>query len=80
MLETGTVLGEKHYAMMSAIDGKRTKSGFEHQFRKVKARAKELQEQAKRDGGVGTPVKGKARGGGTGLGSAKASGGGKRSK
>ena len=85
MLETGTGLGEKHYAMMSAIDGKRTKSAFEHQFRKVKARAKELQDQAKKGESVRTPVKGKLRGvGGSavksgGGGSAK-SGGGKRSK
>ncbi|KAK3686278.1 hypothetical protein LTR37_019961 [Vermiconidia calcicola] len=56
MAESGVSLGMKHYEMMSAVDGTRGKDSFNHQFRKVKARAKELQEQAK-DGGVGTPVK-----------------------
>ena len=64
MAESGVSLGMKHYEMMSAVDGTRGKDSFNHQFRKVKARAKELQEQAK-DGGVGTPVKKtKANGGG----------------
>lgn len=33
LLESGTVLGSKHYELMSAVDGKRTKSAFEHRFR-----------------------------------------------
>jgi len=42
MLESGVTLGAKHYSMMSAIDGKRGPDSLNHQFRKVKARAKEL--------------------------------------
>ncbi|EME48591.1 hypothetical protein DOTSEDRAFT_19115 [Dothistroma septosporum NZE10] len=59
VLESGVVLGEKHYQMMAAVDGNRSASAFQHQFRKVKARAKELQEQGGGGGGVtaGTPLK-----------------------
>jgi hypothetical protein len=58
MAESGVTLGTKHYEMMSALDGKRGKDGFQHQFRKVKARAKELQEQIASGGGkIVTPVK-----------------------
>lgn len=46
MQESGVTLGMKHYEMMAAISGK-GKDSFNHQFRKVKARAKELGEQAK---------------------------------
>ena len=56
MMESGVTLGTKHYEMMSAIDGTRGKDSFSWQFRKVKARAKELQDQVK-NGGVGEPVK-----------------------
>jgi hypothetical protein len=83
MAESGVTLGTKHYEMMSAMDGKRGAHGFQHQFRKVKARAKELGEMAAKAGSEGgggglTPVV-KSRGKGAG-GSAKKSGGGKRSK
>ena len=46
MQESGVTLGGKHYEMMAAISGK-GKDSFNHQFRKVKARAKELFDQAK---------------------------------
>lgn len=42
MTESGMVLGNRHYDHMAKLDGKRTASSFEHQFRKIKARAKEL--------------------------------------
>lgn len=61
MLESGVTLGKKHYEMMSAVDGERGVDSFQHQFRAAKARAKDLQEQAK-SGEVGTPVK-KTKGG-----------------
>ncbi|KAK3670545.1 hypothetical protein LTR78_009513 [Recurvomyces mirabilis] len=77
MLESGVSLSGKHYEMMSAVDGSRGKDAFNHQFRKVKARAKELQDQAKKGGGVGTPVKGKPRGG-DGSAVKSGTGGGKR--
>lgn len=57
VLESGVTLGDKHYQMMSAVDGDRSASAFQHQFRKVKARAKELQKQAASGEGVGTPAK-----------------------
>ena len=38
----GSSLGNKAYELMSKLDGKRSASSFEHQFRAVKARAKEL--------------------------------------
>ncbi|KAK4560663.1 hypothetical protein LTR86_005241 [Recurvomyces mirabilis] len=78
MLESGVSLCGKHYEMMSAVDGSRGKDAFNHQFRKVKARAKELQDQAKKGGDVGTPVKGKPRGGGGGSAVKSGTGGGKR--
>ena len=46
MQKSGVTLGTKHFEMMAAISGK-GKDSFNHQFRKVKARAKELGEQAK---------------------------------
>lgn len=64
MLESGTVLGSPHYEMMASVSGSRTKSSFEHQFRKVKARAKELQEQVKSGAlpaGAGAAPKGPPR-------------------
>jgi hypothetical protein len=38
----GVSLGNKHYSLMAKLDGERTASGFEHKFRAVKARGKEL--------------------------------------
>lgn len=42
MNSAGVVLGAKHYALMAKLDGSRTTSSFEHKFRSVKARGKEL--------------------------------------
>lgn len=42
MNTAGVVLGAKHYALMAKLDGDRTTSSFEHKFRAVKARGKEL--------------------------------------
>lgn len=63
VVESGVTLGDKHYQMMSALDGKRSASAYQHQFRKVEAHAKGLQQQAASSSSVGTPVKGKAKGG-----------------
>lgn len=38
----GVTLGNKHYSLMAKLDGERSSSGFEHKFRAVKARGKEL--------------------------------------
>ncbi|KXS97157.1 hypothetical protein AC578_3063 [Pseudocercospora eumusae] len=46
VLESGITLGDKHYQLMSALDGHRSANAFNHQFRKVKARAKELKQRA----------------------------------
>ena len=60
LISKGGTLGMEDYKFMSSLDGTRGASSFDHQFRKVKARAQEL--KAKMDGGeVGTPVK-KAKG------------------
>ena len=42
MNAAGVVLGAKHYGLMAKLDGTRTTSSFEHKFRAVKARGKEL--------------------------------------
>jgi hypothetical protein len=42
MNTAGVVLGAKHYGLMAKLDGTRTTSSFEHKFRAVKARGKEL--------------------------------------
>ncbi len=53
-LERGGVkLGMSHYTLMASLAGNRTASSFDHGFRKVKARARELAEQE--GGGGGTP-------------------------
>lgn len=49
----GVTLGAKHYGLMAKLDGERTASGFEHKFRAVKARGKEL--GAELNDGVSTP-------------------------
>lgn len=55
----GGTLGMKDYELMASLDGSRTASSFDHQFRKVKTRAKELLEGKKggNDGAAGTPTK-----------------------
>lgn len=56
ILEKEGSLGMNDYKRMSVLDGTRGASSFDHMFRKVKARAKALNEQAKAEGGM-TPVK-----------------------
>lgn len=53
MTAKGVTLGAKHYELMASLDGKRTASGFEHKFRAVKARGKELASELPE--GPGTP-------------------------
>lgn len=69
IIENGGNLGAKEFKRMSALDGNRGEHGFNHMFRKVKARAKEITDQAKADGDL-TPVK-KTKGAGTGGSAAK---------
>lgn len=38
----GATLGNKAYDLMAKVDGKRSASAFQHQFRAVKGRSKEL--------------------------------------
>ncbi|CAK4032040.1 Hypothetical predicted protein [Lecanosticta acicola] len=62
MLESGVTLGVNHYGLMSAADPKgRTASSFEHSFRNVKKRAKEL--QTTKGSNLGTSASSKSRGG-----------------
>ena len=42
MNTAGVALGAKHYGLMAKLDGTRTTSSFEHKFRAVKARGKQL--------------------------------------
>lgn len=42
MESKGATLGNKAYDLMAELDGKRTASSFQHQFRAVKNRGKEL--------------------------------------
>lgn len=56
MMANGLNLGTKEFKRMSALDGTRGEHGFNHMFRAVKTRAKELNDQAK-DSGEMTPVK-----------------------
>ncbi|KAK4957109.1 hypothetical protein LTR10_005067 [Elasticomyces elasticus] len=48
----GFKLGMKHFQLMAELDGTRTKSSFEHEFRTIKARAREINGMA----GNGTPA------------------------
>ncbi|KAK1073222.1 hypothetical protein LTR74_001931 [Friedmanniomyces endolithicus] len=55
-LERGGVkLGMSHYTLMASLAGNRTASSFDHGFRKVKARARELAGQEGSAGAGGTP-------------------------
>lgn len=49
LMKQGGSVGMAQYERMSSLDGKRTASSFDHQFRKVKNRAKEI--NAKYEGG-----------------------------
>ena len=46
ILAKNVAIGKDIYEMMSALDGERTANAFQHQFRSVLQRAKELKEQA----------------------------------
>lgn len=54
-------IGAAHYKVMAKISGSRTESGFEHLFREVKARAKEIRTMMENgemgDLGTKTPAK-----------------------
>ncbi|QIW96923.1 hypothetical protein AMS68_002441 [Peltaster fructicola] len=57
VLESNKItLGTKHYELMAKLDGKRSHHGFQHQFRKVKARAKELQKELSSTNGTPRPT------------------------
>ena len=58
ILKNGTI-GGAQYDMMSALDGERTASAFQHEFRAVLKRAKELKDSMDKDG-VPAPVTPKA--------------------
>ena len=49
ILKNGTI-GGAQYDMMSALDGKRTASAFQHEFRAVLKRAKELKDSMDKEG------------------------------
>lgn len=53
MYTAGVILGAKHYGLMAKLDGDRTPSSFEHKFRAVKARGKELATEL--NDGIATP-------------------------
>lgn len=53
----GNSLGSKAYKMMAKLDGNRTESSFEHQFRAVKARAKELAAEKENESPAATTPK-----------------------
>ncbi|KAI4708950.1 uncharacterized protein J4E92_006518 [Alternaria infectoria] len=66
-----TTISKAQYEMMSALDGTRTASSFEHQFRTITAKAKELKARAEqgetfqpvapaKKGGQTTPATSKA--------------------
>ena len=56
-----TSISREQLNMMSALDGTRTASSFEHQFRSISAKAKELKKRVD-DGEVFTPVTAQKRG------------------
>ena len=58
-------LGSKHYEIMAKIDASKTKSGYEHYFRDVKSRAKEISDMMKEQKLDGVVEKPKGSGGGS---------------
>lgn len=56
-----TTITKEQLSMMSAIDGTRTASSFEHQFRSIIAKAKELKKRVE-DGETFTAVPAQKRG------------------
>ncbi|XPS70587.1 hypothetical protein M3J09_002797 [Ascochyta lentis] len=74
LMATGTTsLSMKHYEVMSSLDGVKTASAFQHDFRDVLAKAKELKaridegevfepvQPTKKRGGTATPASSKKR-------------------
>lgn len=55
LLAKGITLGMKDYEEMARLEPNRTASSFDHQFRKVKARAKELSGSTSMGGAPATP-------------------------
>jgi hypothetical protein len=51
----GATLGTKAYELMATLDGNRSSSAFQHQFRAVKHRGKELASQLGSDTATPTP-------------------------
>ncbi|KAK4507224.1 hypothetical protein PRZ48_000959 [Zasmidium cellare] len=85
--ESGTTVGNKHYALMAKIDGTKTQSGYEHMFRAAKNKAKDINDKlAKGELDVSTsPTKsgtpsGKGKGNGGSKAATLASGGRKRGR
>lgn len=85
--ESGTTVGNKHYALMAKIDGTKTQSGYEHMFRAAKNKAKDINDKlAKGELDISTsPTKsgtpsGKGKGKGGSKAATPASGGRKRGK
>ncbi|KAI4957396.1 hypothetical protein J4E86_004534 [Alternaria arbusti] len=66
-----TTISKAQYEMMSALDGARTASSFEHQFRTITAKAKELKARAEQ-GETFQPVTPAKKGGQTTPATAKA--------
>ncbi|KAI4648003.1 hypothetical protein J4E93_004414 [Alternaria ventricosa] len=66
-----TTISKAQYDMMSALDGTRTASSFEHQFRTITAKAKELKARAEQ-GETFQPVAPAKKGGQTTSGTPKA--------
>ncbi|GAM90937.1 hypothetical protein ANO11243_089840 [Dothideomycetidae sp. 11243] len=65
LLSSNMTISSKQYELMSALDGTRTACAYQHQFRSVLKRAKEL--KAETEGGKKiTPVEGKPKGKGAG--------------
>lgn len=63
----GTIIGQKHFNLMAAIDSTKTACAYQHMFRAVKNRAKEINDQIA-SGKVSTtttstPTSNKAKGG-----------------
>ena len=48
LAESQVTIGAQHYKVMAKIDDSRTPSAYEHLFRPVKARAKEISEMIKK--------------------------------
>lgn len=56
---SNTIIGGKHYEVMAKLDSSKTASSWEHTFRPIKARAKEITTMMEKGelGGTATPAK-----------------------